>query len=291
MIPGTPGETPRMTQRDDAAPVRRRDLRAERTGLVVRPAVSTPAVASTAAPSRPTRPGIKRTAVNMAVITVATGLIATMALPGTSLVTDPVANAENAIASGNAEAIAQLMATEAQSVDVAADVAVTAALRDDFGATTVEELAAARAAEERAARIAAAAAAPPAYSGPGVADFLANPPYPSFSLDQVVQVALQYQGTPYVFGGSSPAGFDCSGFVQFVYAQFGIGLPRTVQTQAAVGTRISREDALPGDVVIMPGHNGIYMGPGMILDAPRAGGVVSVRPIWTDNYYIVRYGI
>lgn len=263
-----------------------------RTGLVVRPTVATPAVASSSSAARPARTaGVKRTAVNMAVITVATGLIATMALPGTSLVADPVANAENSIASGNAEAIAQLMATEAQSVDVASDVAVVAAFRDDFGATTVEELAAARAAEERAARIAAAAAAPPAYSGPGVADFLANPPYPSFSLDQVVQVALQYQGTPYVFGGSTPAGFDCSGFVQFVYAQFGIALPRTVQTQAAVGTRISREDALPGDVVIMPGHNGFYMGNGMILDSPRAGGVVSVRPIWTDNYYIVRYGI
>jgi len=290
LIQGTPGETPRSTPRDDATPLRRRDLRAERTGLVLRPPVAAPAVASSPSAARPARTaGVKRTAVNMAVITVATGLIATMALPGTSLVADPVANAENSIASGNAEAIAQLMATEAQSVDIASDVAVAAAFRDDFGATTVEELAAARAAEERAAQIAAAAAAP-AYTGPGVSDFLANPPYPAVDLDQVVQVALQYQGTPYLFGGTTPAGFDCSGFVQFVYAQFGLAIPRTVVTQAAFGTRISREDARPGDVVIMPGHNGFYMGNGMILDSPRAGSVVSVRPIWTDNYYIVRFG-
>lgn len=289
MIQGTPGETPRMAPHDDTTPVRRRDLRAERTGLVVRPPVEAPALATAAAPARAARPGIKRTAVNMAVITVATGLIATMALPGTSLVADPVANAENAIASGNAEAIAQLMATEAQSVEVSDEVTAVTAFRDDFSATTVEELAAARAAEQRAAQIAAAAAAP-AYSGPGVADFLANPPYPAVDLDQVVQVALQYQGTPYLFGGTTPAGFDCSGFVQFVYAQFGLAIPRTVVTQAAFGTRISREDARPGDVVIMAGHNGFYMGNGMILDSPRAGSVVSVRPIWTNDYYIVRFG-
>jgi cell wall-associated NlpC family hydrolase len=48
---------------------------------------------------------------------------------------------------------------------------------------------------------------------------------------------------------------------------------------------------LPGDLVIMSGHDGIYMGNGLIMDAPRAGGVVSVRPIWTDAYYIVRIGV
>jgi cell wall-associated NlpC family hydrolase len=64
-----------------------------------------------------------------------------------------------------------------------------------------------------------------------------------------------------------------------------------VSGQAARGTKISRADARPGDLVIMSGHDGIYAGNGNILDAPRPGGVVSVRPIWTENYYIVRIGI
>lgn len=61
--------------------------------------------------------------------------------------------------------------------------------------------------------------------------------------------------------------------------------------QAALGKPIAESDALPGDLVIMPGHNGFYAGNGMILDSPRAGGVVGVRKIWTTNYYIVRLGI
>lgn len=294
MIQGNPGETERNAAPVDPTTVRRRDLRTAQTGLVVRPPVAPPAVATSPVVAKVPRPGVKRTAINMAVITVATGLIATMALPGTALLADPAANAENAITAGNAEALAQLKSTESQSVAVDGEVAVTAAVRDDFSATTMEELVAARAAEERQARIAAAAAAAassPRASGPSVSDFLANPPYPSFSLDQVVQVALQYQGVPYLFGGTTPAGFDCSGFVQYVYAQFGVALPRTVPQQDAAGTRISREDALPGDLVIMPGHNGIYAGNGMIIDAPRAGKTVSLRPIWTDNYWIVRVGI
>lgn len=217
---------------------------------------------------------------NMGAMTAATAIVATLALPGTSL--QPAANAES---NQTAEAIAELRATSSQEIELtASEPVVVDASRGEFTAT---DPAALRRAQLAAQRAAAAAA----WSGPGVRDFLANPPYPNFSLSQVVQVALQYQGVPYRYGGSTPAGFDCSGFVQYVYAQFGIALPRTVSSQAAAGTRISRADALPGDVVIMAGHNGIYMGNGTFIDAPRAGGVVSVRPIWTDNYYIVRYGI
>lgn len=131
----------------------------------------------------------------------------------------------------------------------------------------------------------------PSYSGPSVNDFLKNPPYPDFSLDKVVTVAQKYLGTPYRFGGASPAGFDCSGYVQFVYAQFGVALPHSVSGQAALGQPIALADARPGDLVIMPGHNGFYMGNGQIMDAPLAGGVISIRSIWTTNYYIVRLGI
>ena len=131
----------------------------------------------------------------------------------------------------------------------------------------------------------------PSYSGPSVDDYLKNPAYPDYDLAAVFAVAQKYIGIPYRFGGSSPAGFDCSGYVQFVYAQFGISLPHSVSGQAARGKSIRLKDAKPGDLVIMSGHNGFYAGNGMILDSPRTGGSISIRPIWTDSYYIVRLGI
>jgi cell wall-associated NlpC family hydrolase len=155
-------------------------------------------------------------------------------------------------------------------------VAAPPAARDGFTTTSAADMAAA-----------AAAAAPASNS----AWLLANPPLPFFSLDQVVSIAMQYQGVPYVFGGSTPAGFDCSGFVMYVYAQVGISLPHGVSSAAAVGTPIAWEAALPGDVVVMPGHSGIYLGNGMMIDAPFEGRVVSVNSVWSSSAYIVRYGI
>lgn len=264
-----------------SAPAKKRSFFARREGATT-PAMATaevvPAIAAVPVSSR--HAGWKRTAMNMGAMTAATAIVATLALPGTTL--QPAANAES---NQTAEAVAELRATSSQEIELtAAEPVIVDASRAEFSAT---DPAALRRAELTAQRLAARAA----WSGPSVGDFLANPPYPNFSLDQVVQVALQYQGVPWVFGGTTPAGFDCSGFVQYVYAQFGIALPRTVSQQGAAGTRISRADARPGDVVIMPGHNGIYMGNGTFIDSPRAGAVISVRPIWSDNYYIVRYGI
>ena len=205
------------------------------------------------------------------------GLFATVALPAYAFVPVPDTSVADA-----AVALQELKETDAQSVAVAADALPASTARDAFATTSAAEM-----------RRAALAAAYAAYSGPTTADYLANPPYPNFSLDQVVQVALQYQGVPYVYGGADPSGFDCSGFVMFVYAQFGIALPHGVGGQSRVGTAIDPAAALPGDVVILSdgSHNGIYMGGGMILDAPQPGGVVSVRPLWTSSYYIVRFGI
>ena len=131
------------------------------------------------------------------------------------------------------------------------------------------------------------------YGGPSVRALLANPPYPNFSLDQVVAVAEQYQGVPYVYGGDSPAGFDCSGFTQFVYAQFGVDLPHSSSRQGSGGTAITADAALPGDLVIMDGggHVGIYLGGNMMIDAPEPGKVVQIRAIYASNRWFVRYGI
>src|SRR5699024_869896 len=74
-------------------------------------------------------------------------------------------------------------------------------------------------------------------------------------------------GTPYVYGGTSTSGWDCSGFVQWVYAQHGINLPRGAAGQAAAGTVIPRSEAKPGDLVYKPGHIGIYAGGNQFVDA------------------------
>ena len=207
------------------------------------------------------------------------GLFATVALPAYAFApVDDNADLKAAVA------LEELKETEAQTVLVDEGATLAATARDGFSATTEAELAATRQRTVLAASYAS-------YTGPSYSDFLANPPYPNFDLNQVVSVGQQYLGTPYVYGGADPSGFDCSGFIQFVYSQFGISLPHSVSGQAARGSKISVADALPGDIVIMSGHDGIYMGNGNIMDAPRAGGVVSVRPIWTDSYYIVRIGV
>jgi cell wall-associated NlpC family hydrolase len=203
------------------------------------------------------------------------GLFATVALPAYAY-TPPT---PSAIADAT-KALEDVKRANAQTISVDAGAKDPAVARDSFSATS--------AAEVERAQLAATYAA---YTGPTVADFLKNPPYPSFSLDQVVAVALQYQGVPYMYGGATPSGFDCSGYVMFVYAQFGIALPHSAAGIGAMGTPISDADARPGDVVIMPGHTGIYMGNGQFVDSGDYGTVIHVRPIYDSNYYIVRLGI
>ena len=130
-------------------------------------------------------------------------------------------------------------------------------------------------------------------SGLSLKALLANPPYPNFNLGAVVGVAQKYLGVPYQLGGESPAGFDCSGLVAYVYAQFGIALPHSAAAQGRIGTPIARSAALPGDVVVMDGgsHVGIYLGGNRMLDAPEPGRAVTERAIYDSNYYIVRFGI
>lgn len=106
----------------------------------------------------------------------------------------------------------------------------------------------------------------------------------------VVEIALQYLGVPYVWGGSTPDGFDCSGLVQYVYRQVGVSLPRTSQSQFRVGERIAadRVDLLqPGDLVFFGTdgdpervhHVGIYVGGGNYVHAPNTGAVVRVNSL------------
>ena len=106
----------------------------------------------------------------------------------------------------------------------------------------------------------------------------------------VVEIAARYVGVPYVYGGTTPDGFDCSGFTSYVYAQLGISLPRTSSDQRYVGVQVSREEAQPGDLVWSPGHIGIYAGEGMMIDAPRPGKTIQFRAMWQSNPVFIRVG-
>jgi cell wall-associated NlpC family hydrolase len=115
-----------------------------------------------------------------------------------------------------------------------------------------------------------------------------TPAPPTVAGSAVLQIAARYVGVPYVYGGSTPAGFDCSGFVSYVYAQLGISLPRSTGGYLSVGTRVSAADALPGDIIYTPGHVAIYAGDGMEIDAPRPGKTIQFRAIWQSAPIYIR---
>lgn len=118
--------------------------------------------------------------------------------------------------------------------------------------------------------------------------------YDSTFGNNVVVLAYKFEGTPYVYGGSSPSGFDCSGFVQYVYKRLGVSLPRTAASQANVGASVSYNNLQPGDLVFFkrggrPVHHvGIYVGNGCYIHAPQTGDVVKVsdltRRVGRDYY-------
>jgi cell wall-associated NlpC family hydrolase len=113
---------------------------------------------------------------------------------------------------------------------------------------------------------------------------LLHPTEPTFG-NKVVSYARRFIGTPYSWGGTSPrSGFDCSGFVRYVYAHFGISLPHSSFADMWRGRRVSRGGLRPGDLVFFydGGHVGIYVGGNRIIDAPHTGSVVHIS---TMSYY------
>jgi cell wall-associated NlpC family hydrolase len=106
----------------------------------------------------------------------------------------------------------------------------------------------------------------------------------------VVGIAMQYLGTPYVWGGASPGGFDCSGLVAYVYAQVGVSLPHHAASIYNYGVPVSRDQLEPGDLVFFDGlgHMGIYIGGGQFIHAPHTGDVVKISSM-NDSWYAATY--
>ncbi|MBU3194477.1 NlpC/P60 family protein [Clostridium algidicarnis] len=102
------------------------------------------------------------------------------------------------------------------------------------------------------------------------------------SSNSIVNYAYNFMGVPYVYGGTKPSGFDCSGFTSYVYNAFGYGIGRTTYDQIGGGTPVSYNDLQPGDLVFTNGvgHVGIYVGGGQMIHAPRTGRNVEVGPIY-----------
>ena len=98
--------------------------------------------------------------------------------------------------------------------------------------------------------------------------------------EKIVATAMKYLGVPYVWGGTSPYGFDCSGLVQYVYAENGISIPRVTYSQQAAATPVSLSALQPGDLVFWgysAYHVGIYIGNGQYIHAPAPGQCVKIQ--------------
>jgi cell wall-associated NlpC family hydrolase len=205
-------------------------------------------------------------------------------------------------AKAEAAALVRERASERASIEgqLAARRALLSSIRGEIAHLQAQE--AARQAElrrELAARIAAqqqqapaqalsSTVSPVASSNPSGSVSTGPAPPPTHS--NVVSIAMRYLGTPYVWGGASPAGFDCSGLVMYVFAQVGVSLPHSSYAQYGMGSPVSRDQLQPGDLVFFDGlgHVGIYVGGGSFIHAPHTGDVVRISSLsgWYASSYV-----
>ena len=188
------------------------------------------------------------------------------------------------------QAAEQAAAEQAQAEQAAAEQAAAEQAQAEQAAA--EQAAAEQAAAEQAAAEQAAAeqaqAAPAVSTEDEAAESTAVPAssaVPQGVGSDAVAIGSNYLGTPYAWGGGAPGGFDCSGFVSYVYAQMGISLPHQSGDILNSGTVISASEARPGDILWWPGHVGIYAGDGQVLHSTPGPGV-SITNIWGSPTYL-----
>jgi hypothetical protein len=114
---------------------------------------------------------------------------------------------------------------------------------------------------------------------------------------QAVALALQFLGVPYVWGGATPSGFDCSGLTMYVYGELGIRLGHYTGFQYYEGRHVPRDQLQPGDLVFfranaagVPQHEGMYIGSGSFVQAPHTGDVVRVSSLYDTRYALSYVG-
>ena len=144
-------------------------------------------------------------------------------------------------------------------------------------------------------------AAPTAPTAPNAPNALIAPDAPNLTVHRfdgraIAQFAMGFRGVPYRLGGADPGGFDCSGLVQYVFAQYGISIPRVVEQQYEVGDTIRPSDIRPGDLIFFntkrsgngASHVAIAIGKDSFVHAPNSTGVVRVETL-SSTYWGARY--
>ncbi|TML56287.1 MAG: hypothetical protein E6G21_00155, partial [Actinobacteria bacterium] len=204
-------------------------------------------------------------------------------------------------AKAEADALVRERASERASIEgqLSARRALLSSIRGEIAHLKAQE--AARQAQlrrELAARVtaqqqqapAAALSSTAAPVGSSSSDSGSVAPAPPSTHSSVVSIAMRYLGTPYVWGGASPSGFDCSGLVMYVFSQVGVSLPHSSYSQYGMGSPVSRDQLQPGDLVFFDGlgHVGIYVGGGSFIHAPHTGDVVKISSIsgWYASTYV-----
>ena len=215
------------------------------------------------------------------------------------------------VAEDRAATLKQQRAQEKQAINagIAQSKSLVAGLEDEIAALIQEE--AARQERLRQAAMAALAAQQEATNAAGNQDFeiggsvaasgdggsvessapIELPPTDGSIGAQAVAIAMQYLGTPYVWGGGAPGGFDCSGLTSYAYGQLGIGLSHFTGAQWNEGVRVPADQLLPGDLVFFHSdlhHMGMYIGGGQMIHAPQTGDVVKISPLMSAYAGAVR---
>jgi cell wall-associated NlpC family hydrolase len=229
-----------------------------------------------------------------AVLAASGGLVATFALPAqassASASTSPSATASaaaDAALAARAETAASRTSTRAALVTpaVTAPEAAAPAQTDTLGVSGVKAVAKPKP-KPKPQPVEPVATVTSTDTTSSASTTTSAPPPPAANIPQtssaIVGIAEKYIGVPYVYGGSSPSGFDCSGLTQYVYGQAGISIPRTASGQQSAATPVSSPQ--PGDLVFFgypAWHVGIYVGNGMMIDSPKPGTSVQYRSIFS----------